>query len=255
VSYDLGYKPQDWVQLYNVSPDAAEKARIIEEGFGNLDLNAKVSLARSERSVLLRARMIPEIPEAEFLLDMSQQRDTRLVASAASEMANVAGNRRVIDRLKELWTTSPNDEVKVAALGSLLALTSDPALADQAYKTDSYNEGIRKAALEWWAVHVPDEARDVAMAALTGDATEPVRLKAMEVLGRVKDRPGEHKAFDLLASFMSERSNSPLRAAINALAEYGDPAAIPMIEKRANHDLHFVRGDARRALDHLGARN
>jgi HEAT repeat protein len=56
----------------------------------------------------------------------------------------------------------------------------------------------------------------------------------------------------MLASFLSERSNGQLRAAIRALAAYGDKAAIPLIEKRANHGLHFVRSDVRSALSQLG---
>lgn len=253
ISYDTGYTPADWRQLYQLAPNAAEKERIIDDpkAFGAFDLQEKVSLARNERSVRLLEKMIPQIPDEEFLLDMSQMADTRLIAAAAEEMAHLKADRHVTERLRDLWTSSPNDVVKNDALASLLVLTSDPALADQAYATDSYDERIRKTALDWWEVHVPDKAREVSLAALAGNASEPIKLEAISVLGRVKDRPGEHKVYEVLASYMGERSNSTLRAAINALADYGDPAAIPLIEKRANHGLTFVRADVRRALQTL----
>ena len=79
-----------------------------------------------------------------------------------------------------------------------------------------------------------------------------MRITAIGVLGRVKDKPGERRVYDALAAIMTERSNSPLRAAIAALGEYGDKAAIPLLKSRQDHGLHFVRGDVTRALAQLG---
>jgi aminopeptidase N len=254
IQYDknMGYQPADWRQLYSLAPNAAEKARILVEGFGQFNLSEKVSLARSERNTRLLVRIIPQVPDPDFLLDMSIQPDTRLVQAAAETMAQVKGNRHLVDRLKELWSSSPNDRVKEAALSSLLALTSDPALADQAYQTDSYDDGCRTRALDWWADSNPDKARETALAALAGKANEPVRIASIRILGRLKDKSGHREAYDVLASLMTERSNGELRAAIGALRDYGDKSAIPLLEKRKDHGLHFVRHEVEAAIESLG---
>jgi aminopeptidase N len=252
ISYDMNYQPSDWRQLYNVAPNYAEKARIIEEGFGSFNLSEKISLARSEQNVRMLMRIVPQVPDEDYLLDMSDHPDSRVVEAAAQAMAQIPNNRHILERLRQLWK-SPNDRVKEAALSSLLALTQDPNLAEEAYQTDSYDEGCRSQALNWWADHQPDHAREVALDALTS-ATEPVKITAMHVLGRVKDLPGHKEVFNALAAFMSERSNGELRAAVGALADYGDPAAIPLLEKRKNHGLHFVRNEVRRAIDILNSK-
>ena len=125
-------------------------------------------------------------------------------------------------------------------------------MVEEAWRTPSFDDGYRTWALEGWAEFAPDRAREAALAALTDGSSEPVRLTAIRILGRVKDKPGERVVFNALAAMMSERSNSPLRTAIGALADYGDKAAIPLLEKRKDHGLHFVRGDVANALRRLG---
>ena len=251
--YNLGYQPGDWRQLYHIAPNYAEKQRILEEGFGTFNLSEKVSLARGERNVRTLTWMIPRVPDEEFLLDMSNQPDLRLVEAAARAMSQIKDNRHVLARLKDLWTSGSNDRVKEGALSSLLTLTSDPALADQAFQTDSYDDGFRTIALDWWSGHNPNKARTVALEALSGKADEPVRLASIRLLGTLKDRPGDHAAYEMLASLMTQRSNGELRAAIAALADYGDRAAIPLLQKRKNHGLHFVRQEVAAALARLGS--
>jgi aminopeptidase N len=251
VHYDLGYSNQDWMRLYKAAPNAAQKARLLEAFSGGLSMSERLSLARSEKSVRLLGRIIPQVQDGDYLLDMTHQSDPRLVASAASALGSGAKSQAVIARLRELWTGSPNPAVRAAALRSLLNVSGDDDLATQAYGTDSYNDEYRLIALEWWTGHDPNKARDVSIKALAGTASEPVKLQAIRTLGRVKDRQGEHQAYDLLVSFLSDRSNGPLRAAIGALADYGNSAAIPLIKKRADHSLHFVRRDVQAALARL----
>jgi aminopeptidase N len=254
ISYDLGYTTSDWKKLYALAPNSAEKARILESAFGGFDLESKVSLARSEKSVRLLQRILPQTPDRELLLDMSHYPDTRIVSAAISEMAALENSPRVQARLQELLKTSSNEVVREAAFNSLLSLTQNKDLAEAGMEMDSYNDHFRTQALNWFAQHQPDKARRLALDALSKTSTtEPMRLASIQVLGEVKDRPGERVAYDVLIGFLNERSNSPLRAAINAVASYGNPDAIPLLEARANHSLHFVRSDVRRALERLNA--
>jgi HEAT repeat protein len=166
-------------------------------------------------------------------------------------MSSTYESPKLVDRLRDLWISSGDDEVRLAALDSLLRITQDRSLAEKALNTDSYNDSFRIDGLDWLADHQPDVARDQALAELSGPASEPLKLESIRVLGRVKDKLGERRAFNALVALLTERSNSPLRAAIGALGEYGDKAAIPLIEPKTHHSLHFVRRDAEAALARL----
>ena len=80
---------------------------------------------------------------------------------------------------------------------------------------------------------------------------EPLRMTALSALGRLKDEPGKREVYNTLVEYLKERSNSPLRTAIAALADYGDKAALPLIEAHKDHSLFFVRQDVERALARL----
>jgi aminopeptidase N len=252
ISYDLGYAAADWERLYKVAPNAACRERLLEASFSTLPLADQEAMANTEKSEPLLERMIGFIHDSGYLLGLTGNQDPRLVVSAINALGGQKQSPEIVERLKGFWNSSNNDVIREAALSALLQLTQDEALAEEAYRVDSYDEGLRLRALEWWTEHNPNKAREVALAALKNPPSEPVRLAAMRTLGHVKDLPGEHKAYDALASYLSDRSNSPLRTAIGALAEYGDKAAIPLIRARANHGLHFVRRDVQAALQRLG---
>jgi aminopeptidase N len=251
LTYDLGYQPSDWQRLYSLAPNAAEKGRIIDSEFSHFSPSSRESLARGETSEGLLERMMPSIGNADYLLDMSRNSDPRLTAAAARAMSSTYESPKLVDRLRDLWISSGDDEVRLAALDSLLRITQDRSLAEKALNTDSYNDSFRIDGLDWLADHQPDVARDQALAELSGPASEPLKLESIRVLGRVKDKLGERRAFNALVALLTERSNSPLRAAIGALGEYGDKAAIPLIEPKTHHSLHFVRRDAEAALARL----
>ncbi|HWD38804.1 MAG TPA: M1 family aminopeptidase, partial [Fimbriimonas sp.] len=254
ISYDLGYESSDWRRLYDLAPNAAEKERILQASFQSFSLDDKLALARHEKSEAMLERIIPQVPDSDYLVEMTHDPDTRVVAAAVRALGQTTKTQASEDRLREIWTTTTNDTVRQAAFDSLLNLTNDEELANGGLATDSYNEGIRQSAMRWWQAHNPDHARELAIKALQSkQASEPVKLTAMSMLGSLKDKPGEHVAYDLLVSYLKDRSNSPLRTAIGALAEYGDKAAIPLIRARAKHSLHFVRRDVKAALARLGA--
>jgi aminopeptidase N len=252
VSYDLGYTGSDIVKLYQIAPNGAQKVRLLESEFSRLSLSQKISLARNEKSFRLLQRILPQTPDSQLLLDMSHNPDTRIVEAAIEGLGTVEHTKAVNDRLEDLLANSPNQVIQERAFSTLLNAAKDETLATKGLGMDSYNDRFRTLSLRWFANHHPDQARVLALETIKGGtSTEAMRLAAIGVLGQVKDRPGEHTAYDILVGFMTERSNSSLRAAIGALAAYGDKAAIPVLQTRYDHGLHFVRGEVRAAIEHL----
>jgi aminopeptidase N len=256
ISYDIGYTAADVEKLYSIAPNSAEKARLIESQFQVLSLSEKVSIARSEKSTQLLSRILPMTLDRDLLLDMSHSTDGSVMVTAARSLGALLRSgdksKAVTDRLQQLMDSNPNQDIQEAAFEALLGNATTDELAAKGLGMDSYNEEYRTASLQWYAEHQPDQARTLALEALKAITTsEPMRLTSIRILGRLKDKQGERVVYNTLASYMTERSNSPLRAAIQALADYGDKTAIPLLETRANHGLHFVRGDVKRAIDEL----
>lgn len=243
----------DLLRIWRHAPNAAAKMRLLGPLMGMLSTTEKDALAREEASSRMKANLVGYASDPTLLASLSRDPDERIAQAALNRMAAVPENDALKGRLKEVWNDrAANPDLRLAALSSLTKLTKDPVLVEEAWRTDRFDDGYRTWALGQWASFAPDRAREVALAALKGGSTEAVRLEAIHVLGRVKDKPGERTVFNALAAMMTERSNSSLRATIGALGEYGDKAAIPLLEKRKDHGLHFVRGSVAAALARLG---
>jgi len=252
VHYDgMGYTAADWQRLYAAAPNAAEKTRLIAPLFNALNDDQKLAMFKAEPSFALSTKMLSRIGDVPTLIQELNADDSRRREQAASSLGFQPKSDVVISRLQNLWRTDPTPAVREAAYGSLLRLTNDEGLVDQGWHTDSWNDGFKLTALRWWAANSPDKARELCIQVLNGDADEPIKLSAMQLLGRLKDKPGERTVYNLLTSFLSDRSNTPLRTAVGAVADYGDKAAIPLLEARAHHGLHFVRRDVARAISRL----
>jgi len=73
------------------------------------------------------------------------------------------------------------------------------------------------------------------------------------VLGRLKDKPGETRVRKALEKILTgETSFGARNAAIDALGNLGDKAAIPAIRPYLNHSLVFFRNTAKGAIARLG---
>ncbi len=247
-----GLTKDDWVRLWKLAPNAAQRARLMGKVHEALTPAERNAWLAEEKSSLLRLRMMSWGTDPALLIGLSREPDERLAQAALGRMSAVKDDGRLLARLSEVWNDpKANPDLRYAALSSAYSLSKSTTLIEDAWNTPSWDESFRTWALNAWASTAPDRAREVALAALTDGSSEPVRLTAISVLGRVKDKPGERTVFNALAAMMTERSNSPLRAAIGALADYGDKAAIPLLERRKDHGLHFVRGDVARALAQL----
>lgn len=242
------------VQLWKHAPNAAAKLRLVGPVMEKLSPAERQDLATTGSSNRLLVRLMGYVTDEGRLRGYAKSSDENVRRAAYEQMSRIPATDGIKADLHAAWEDKKlNPDLRLAALESLYTLTKDQSLLEAAWHENRFDDGYRVWALNTWAGLDPNRARALALDALDGSA-EPLRLTAIRVLGRVKDAPGERKVFDRLASMMDERSNSPLRAAIGALGDYGDPAAIPLLEKRANHGLHFVRGDVANALARLGRR-
>lgn len=242
----------DLMRIWKNAPNPAAKLRIVGQLGGLVTADERDGLIRDEKSAHLRPRLVEGATSPSLLLKLAGDMDERVVNAALARMGRVAQNTVLMAKLKEVWNDhAANPDLRLTAAQALYGLTKDPAILDEAWSQERFDDGYRTWALDQWSGSQPDRAREVALASLKGGVTESVRLTSIRVLGRVKDKPGERTVFNALAAMLTERSNSPLRAAIGALGDYGDKAAIPLLEKRKDHGLHFVRGDVANAIARL----
>ena len=247
-----GLAKDEALRLWRKAPNVAAKLRLARPLASLLSPAERDALVRDEPSSRLKARMVGDVADPALLLALSQDPDERIAQAALERMGSVTASGLGRARLREVWEDrAANPDLRLAALGSLYRLTKDTSLLDAASQTDRFDDGYRLWALDRLAAANPDHAREVALGNLSNGAAEPLRLASIRLLGRLKDKPGERTVYSALAAMMTERSNSPLRAAIGALGEYGDKAAIPLLERRKDHGLHFVRGDVAAALARL----
>ena len=244
----------DRLRLWNAAPNAAARMRLVGPLVAVMTPSEIDALVKATEP-RLRARLVRYVASPDLLVETTRDPNAPLALAALSRLGEIPRTDAGVARLREVWEDgAANPDLRLAALSSAYSLTKDPALVDAASMAFRWDEGYRTWALARRAEIDPDAAREVALVALKDGAKEPMRLAAIRILGRVKDKPGERRAYDALAALMTERSNSPLRAAIGALAEYGDPAAIPLLEARKDHSLFMVRQEIAQALAKLKAR-
>jgi HEAT repeat protein len=137
------------------------------------------------------------------------------------------------------------------AVRTLANATNDASLADRAWQIQSTDEGMRLFALDWWVGHDKSRAREVCLQQLRQPLNEIVRVAAIRHLGGLKDVDGSHDVYDALVAVVKENSFGARTSAINALVQYGDPAAIDVIQPMTEHSLFMVRRTAVGAVQAL----
>lgn len=242
------YLSEQWVTAWKNADNAGQKMRLM----------SRVSATRAsiqalwnwEKSPAVKKELIPYLSDSAILVDLAGSSDDSIVRSALSRL-QALNDPGTLTQAKRIFAETSNESLKNSAYGVLLAMNNDQATADLGWKTTTYNLQTKKAALNWYASHKPDHARALALDAVRNYAPGPVRMTAISVLGRVKDEIGSRVVFNTLINLAKGRPYAPMSAAINALAEYNDKAAIPVIESRKNHSLHFGRGTVAGALARL----
>ncbi len=242
------YSDDQWVLAWKSAENAAQKMRLMDK-ITKSDQSI-MNIWNWERSQPVKNQLIPHLKDIAVLSQLLTNKDEGIVRLAMNRLNSIK-DPSIGQVANRIFSTTPNESLKNTAFQILLNLKNDRATADLGWKTTTYNLATKTAALNWYATNQPATARKMALDAVVNYAPGPVRMTAISVLGRVKDEPGKREVFNVLVGLAKGRPYSPMSAAINALVEYGDKAAIPVIESRKNHSLHFGRNLVANALTRL----
>ncbi|HZT43325.1 MAG TPA: M1 family metallopeptidase [Chthonomonadaceae bacterium] len=186
--------------------------------------------------------------KTEALLRLTHDSDLEIAQDAVRTLGYGASSPAVVARLRDIWHNDPRDNMRNTALNALLTLTKNLSLFDEAERTDSYNDSFRITALRFMTQNHKDQARILALDALGENSTENLRESAIGVLGELKDKPGEKTVFHALVRLLNDPGHHVKESAIYALQSYGDPAAIPSLQKLTDYSMYQIREPAKQAI-------
>lgn len=232
VTYEPAYTPEQIASLYKNAPNGGARMRLLNLAGESLAPVVQ-DLFQGERLLDLRVQLISIAGESsrQLLLNQLRSGKAELADASARRLGELSNDEATVSALRQMWLSAQNPELRATAMMSVIQLTKDPALVDEAWRTYGYGERLRVFALEWIAKQDGDRARELCLAAIKGNADEPVRQAAIRALGRLKDKSNERRAYNALVAVASSNSFGCRRAAIQALGEYGDPAALPLLER------------------------
>ncbi|AIE84990.1 M1 family aminopeptidase [Fimbriimonas ginsengisoli] len=256
ITSKLPMTSDDIAAVFKAAPNAGEQARIMDTMLGSLTNDQLLALAKTIRTPQVLRRFIGLLKDGSqtFLLDLSRGPDRSVADTAVDHLGALPSSPAVIARLHEIADSDPNESLRQNAFNVLLRMTKDASMADRAWAMDGFRDQYRQIALNWWRQVNQATAREKALEALEKGYPEPTRQLAVSILGQLKDKPGEHRVYDALASVLKETSFGARNNAISALGSYGDKAAIPLLEPFEKAELVFFRRTADEALRKLRAK-
>lgn len=257
INEDIPFSVEERIQLFNFAPNAAEKARIMDTMMGGLNQDQWLALAKTIKSPTMLERVLGHlgVSAETYLIDLAGGSDRRIANTAINVLGNLPKSPAIIDKFKAIADSDPNELIRQGALRGLINMTDDETLVEKAWNTDGYQDEFRQLALRWWQRKKPEVARERCLACLSRPTAEPTRVTAIGILGNLKDKPGETRVYDALAAILKETSFGARERAIGALAEYGNPAAIPLLEPFRTHSLVFFRESSEGAIASLRAKH
>ena len=254
VDYAKPFTADELYAMYTHAPNAAVKSRIIliaQElpNSGQLAWSLfKWEQSKSWREEFAQA-LAPDHPDE--LLDLTKDQDPKIALAAVQRLGQATSSPAIVQRLQELWTGASSDTMRNAALNSLLALTKDATLADTAWNTDSFDDSFRESALRYFQTQDPDKARKMALEGIGDNHTEYLREASIGVLGALKDKAGDKIVFNTLVTLLNDPGHGVKRRTLGALRSYGDPAAIPYLQKLTDYSMYQIREPAKAAIAEL----
>lgn len=253
LKYKTAFTPQDVYGLYAHAPNAAQKARIIAGLFDTIPVAQRVAIGHGEPVPGLLQMIAAHLGQEgeDYLLYLTHAADQRVVDAAVVHLGMLTKDFPVFDRLRQIAESNPNETVRERATQALLNWNTDPAFTQKVWGMKAFDDGYRKMALDWWGTHSPDEARSRCLAILAHPDSEPLRVVAVQVLGRVKEKPGEHAVFDALVKVAKETSYAARGAAIASLVQLGNKHAIEVLKPISTHAPNGIMGAAKSAIDQL----
>ena len=251
--YAIPMTEHDVYEMYRKAPNVAQKARIISGMFDAISVPQRVAIGHGEKYYELLSMIAGKVGQEgiSFLLELTRNSDARVVNAAVTNLGNLKLDDTVTARLREIAKSSPNETIREHALQALLNGIDDAALAESAWNKKAFDDGYRVMALDWWGKHTPDAARAKSLEIIRHPDSEPVRIMAIRVLGRVKDKPDEDFVMHALIKVAQETSYNARNAAIQSLGQLGYKAAIPYLKPIAAHAPNGIKGTASGVIDQL----
>ncbi len=247
ISYPGTYKPNDFERAWTFADNDAQRMRLIDR----VTMAFKKHEFEAPRSEALKQQLITRINDNNYLLDVVNSQAKPVIRASAFRTIFGGKGTAVESVVDNIFSTSTNEEMRNIAFDKLLMFRNDEATAQRGWEATTWNLSTKVAALNWFAANQPAKGREMALKAVREFAPGPVRMAAISALGRLKDANGSRDVFNLLIGLAKGRPYAPMDQAIGALADYGDKAAIPTLESREDHCLHFARGTVSSALARL----
>jgi len=247
---NVTFTPPQVAALYAHAPNVAEKARIVAEMFDALPIEERIAIGHGETMpglLQLIANHIGADGEG-YLIFLARNQDQRVVNAAVLRLGALPEDPAASRVLGQIARSDPNEIVREHATQVLLNWSNDQGFAAKVWAMKAFDDGYRKMALDWMGNHEQDEARARCLAILAHPDSEPLRVTAIQVLGRVK---GGKDVFDALVKVARETSYGARLAAIQSLAQLGDKDAINALKPITTHAPNAVMGTARSAIDQL----
>lgn len=254
IRYEANLTPAEWMKMYRFARNAGQRARLAPVAFPTLSEPQKVELAKLSISNSLRSRLIPLISDEAYLSSLLTSASPFERRAAVNRLGELKPSEATQGKIRELMQSDKNDLIRLDSLRALVRVTGDKSLVEDAWVTDSHQDEFRKFAMNHFADTDKDRARGISLSQLKTPRNEALRVQAIEILGRIKDEPGQTEAYDALVKVTKEKSFGARAAAINALAEYGDKKAIPVLEPLLSHPLSFIRNNVQGAVARLKGR-
>ncbi len=250
LTYKIAYSPDQVITLYKHAPNTAQRARLIASFFDALPVPYKERIVQGEHAWQLSEMIARRLGQdsVTILANLTRHSDKRVVNSAITTLGNLNLEPKVLPRIKELAEKDANEAIREHATQALLNWSTDEKLAQKVWTQKAFDDGYRIMALNWWGKHAPDTARTMSLAVIAKPDSEFLRVAAIQVLGIVKEKAGEHTVYDALIAIAQETSFNARRAAINSLAALGNKAAVAILQPITLHGPGGIRGAATAAI-------
>ena len=224
------------LEAYRAAGSAAVRDALLGS-LRNAGTTTLLLLMSEEPVATLRQRLAGLIArdDVQAQLRLVDDHDRRIAQQAVARLGAVGSTPEVIAKLRSVLENDTNPRIRFSALSSLYTLTNDESLVARAWATDSPNEAFKTFALDRWQRTDPDRVRRICLDTLRASTNTILRIDATRRLGTLKDAPGSSEVYEALVEIVRDHgSNQPRLAAANALAAYGNKAALEFLRPLAS---------------------
>ena len=256
IANNIPFTVDELERLFQHAPNAGEQARILDTMMSSLKPEDWLEFAKAIKSKRMLERVLGRLSTGaeSYLLSLTGDTDRAVANTAISVLQSQPKSDDLLTRLRTIAENDPNDIIRQNATRVLIEMTGDVTLVNKANQKDGFRDGYRQMALQWLNRNKPLIARERCLEYLSQPTAEPTRVMAIQLLGGLKDKPGEIRVYKALLKILDETSFGARASAINSLAAYGDASAIDHLKPFTTNSLVFFRQAAEGAISRLKAK-